>query len=64
MVQGFLREITESRSGTGKVQGEPGISCCARNKQVCKNLGEHVKRTHETAGSNKSHGPELGQLEH
>lgn len=49
MEQGFLGEMTDFSSGTSNVQGEPGISCCARNKQVHKNLGKHVKRTHEKA---------------
>lgn len=41
MEQGFLGEMTDSRSEAGNVQGEPGVSCCARNKQVHKNLGKH-----------------------
>ena len=37
----------ESRSGVGKVQGEPGMSGCARKQGRVKDSGEHSEKTKE-----------------
>lgn len=47
-----LEEVTDSRSGAGKVQRKSGISCCARNKQVLKNLLEYIKIKYKAAQNN------------
>ena len=51
--------MTDSISGTGEVQGEPGISFSARNRRVLKHLREHIEKTHRAAGSDSSW-PSLG----